>query len=308
MDIVTHGITGVLASRALPSGYKGSLMAAAIIGGLAPDLDVIAGLWDPMAAITVHRTVTHSLFGGGMVSLAVAGLIWGFRRENFLRLFTFAYLGLLSHIGLDLLTSFGTAVLWPLSDRRFALAQYYIIDPIFSAIVLTFLIATFWLKGKRESLAKIALMGIALYVLAVGVHKWIAVSRWQAFMESQGIRPMRSVILPIFPGPFRWLGISETDKGFYQHPFWLYGSPSGSPHLFPKTNEDVGEVEQLREVQLFLNFARLAWRRVRNEGPIRIIEYRDLAFADHPLGGPLSLRLWVDESGNVRKFEFGHRF
>jgi len=44
MDIVTHGITGVLASRALPSGYKGSLMAAAIIGGLAPDLDVIAGL------------------------------------------------------------------------------------------------------------------------------------------------------------------------------------------------------------------------------------------------------------------------
>jgi len=60
MDIVSHGITGVLVSRALPSGDKGFLMAAAIIGGLAPDLDVIAGLWDPMAAITVHRTVTHS--------------------------------------------------------------------------------------------------------------------------------------------------------------------------------------------------------------------------------------------------------
>jgi len=308
MDIVTHGITGVLASRALPSGYKGSLMAAAIIGGLAPDLDVIAGLWDPMAAITVHRTVTHSLFGGGMVSLAVAGLIWGFRRENFLRLFTFAYLGLLSHIGLDLLTSFGTAVLWPLSDRRFALAQYYIIDPIFSAIVLTFLIATFWLKGKRESLAKIALMGIALYVLAVGVHKWIAVSRWQAVIQSQGIRAVRSVVIPLFPGPFRWLGISETDKGFYQQSFRLYGSKTDAPHFFSKTNSDLGDLERLREVQGFLRFARFPWKRELYDRGLRVVEYRDLAFADHPLGGPLSLRLWVDESGNVRKFEFGHRF
>ncbi|MBI4490566.1 MAG: metal-dependent hydrolase, partial [Deltaproteobacteria bacterium] len=68
MDIVTHGITGVLISRALPSGDKGSMMMAALIGALAPDVDVVAGLWDPMAAITVHRTATHSFLGGVVIA------------------------------------------------------------------------------------------------------------------------------------------------------------------------------------------------------------------------------------------------
>lgn len=50
---------------------------------------------------------------------------------------------------------------------------------------------------------------------------------------------------------------------------------------------------------------------VRTDGTFRIVEYRDLAFADHPLGvlgGPLSLRIWVDESDSVRKVELGHLF
>ena len=151
-------------------------------------------------------------------------------------------------------------------------------------------------------------MGIALYVLAAGVHKWIAVSRWQAVIQSQGIRAVRSVVIPLFPGPFRWLGISETDKGFYQQSFRLYGSKTDAPHFFSKTNSDLGDLERLREVQGFLRFARFPWKRELYDRGLRVVEYRDLAFADHPLGGPLSLRLWVDESGNVRKFEFGHRF
>lgn len=311
MDIVTHGITGVLVSRALPGGHRGLMMAAGLIGALAPDLDVVARLWDPLAAINVHRTATHSFIGGAIVALGVAGLVWGLTRQNPVRLFGFAYLGLLSHIGSDLLTAFGTAILWPLSDRRFALAQHYIIDPIFSATVLTFLIATFWSKGKRESLATIGLAALALYVLATGAHKSIAVSRWQASMESQGMRPIRSAVIPLFPGPFRWLAIAEAEETFYQQDFWLYESPSEPVRLFSKTSEDLGEVERLREVQFFLDFARFPWRQVRIDGPFRIVEYRELAFADHPLGilgGPLSLRIWIDESGNVRKVDFGHRF
>jgi len=308
MDIFTHGITGVLISRALPSGSKRSIMAAGLIGALAPDLDVIAGLWDPMAAITVHRIGTHSFLGGGIVAIAVAGLVWVFSKEKFLRLFGIAYLGLLSHIGLDILTPFGTAMLWPLTNRRFALAQHYLIDPIFSALALGFLVATFWLKERRTSLTKIGLLGIVIYVLVTGVHQRMAFSRWQGFMESQGIKPIRSVILPLFPGPFRWLGVLETEETFYQHDFWLYGSSPGPPHLFSKTNGDLGELEQLGEVQLFLKFARFPWRRELSEDSFRIVEYRDLAFADHPMGGPLALRIWVDGSNSVRKVEFGHLF
>ena len=311
MDIVTHGITGVLVSRALPSGYRGSMMTAGLIGALAPDLDGIARFWDSMAAITVHRTGTHSFLGGVVIALVVAGLVWGFRRQNFARLFCFAYLGLLSHIGLDFLTSFGTAFLWPISDERFALAQHYIIDPIFSVIILAFLIGSFRFQEKRESLARIGFAALAFYVLATGAHKSIAVSRWHALMKSNGIRSTRLAIIPLFPGPFRWLGVSETEAGFYQQSFHLYGSKPETPHFFSKTSGDFRDLERLREVQVFLSFARFPWKREVYDRGLRLVEYRELAFADHPLGilgGPLALRIWTDDSGAVNKIELGHRF
>jgi len=311
MDFLTHGITGVLAARTLPGGHQRSIMIAALIGALAPDLDAVGKLWDPMAPITVHRIATHSFFGGAIVALVVAGLIWHFSHENFARLFGGAYLGVLSHVALDLLTPFGTAILWPLSDRRLARPQHHVIDPIFSTIALTFLIASFKSKERRTSLARIGLTGITLYVLVTAAYQRMAVSSWHGLMESQGIKPIRSAVIPLFPGPFRWLGVSETEKGFYQRSFWIYGSNTNPPQFFSKTNTDLRDLEQLREVQVFLSFARFPWKQEVYDRGLRLVEYRDLAFADHPLGilgGPLSLRMWIDESNSVRKVEFGHRF
>ncbi|HXK30851.1 MAG TPA: metal-dependent hydrolase [Candidatus Binatia bacterium] len=227
------------------------------------------------------------------------------------RLFGFAYIGLLSHIGSDLLTSFGTAIFWPLTDRRFALAQHYLIDPIFTVLALGFLVASFYLKHRRISLVSTGLVAIGLYVVIAAAVQRTAFSRWQEFMALQGILPTRSTVVPLFPGPFRWLGVSETEKAFYQQSFWLYGSKTEIPHLFSKTNADLGDLERLREVQVFLSFARFPWKREVYDQGLRLVEYRELAFADHPLGilgGPLSLRIWIDESGNARKVEFGHRF
>jgi len=311
MDIVTHGITGVLVARALPSGDKGSVMAAGLIGALAPDLDAIARLWDPMAAITVHRTATHSFLGGGIIALGVAGLVWALVRENFRRLLLAAYLGVVSHIVSDLLTSFGTAFLWPISDRRFALAQHYLVDPIFSALAFGFLIASFRFREKRITWVKLGLTGMMLYVfVAAGSHE-MAASRWRGFIESQGIRPIRFAVVPLFPGPLRWLGVAETEDAFYQQIFWLHGTTLEALRLFPKNHDGFSQLDDLREVKSFLKFARFPWRQIWNDGPYSVVEYRELAFADHPLGimgGPLSLRIWIDKANSVKKVEFGHRF
>jgi len=308
MDILTHGITGVLVSRALPGGHRGSMMAAGLIGALAPDLDVVARLWDSMAAITVHRAATHSFIGGAALAAGVAGLVWGLTQESFSRLFGFVYLGLLSHIGSDLLTSFGTAILWPLTDRRLALAQHYLIDPIFTILALGFLVASFRLKQRRVSLANTGILAIGLYVVITAAVQRSAFIRWQEFVELQGILPSRSAVIPLFPGPFRWLGVSETEQGFYQQSFQLYGWNTDVPQFFSKTNTDLRDLERLREVQVFLSFARFPWKRELYDKGLRLVEYRDLAFADHPLGGPLALRIWLDESASIIKMELGHRF
>jgi hypothetical protein len=61
-------------------------------------------------------------------------------------------------------------------------------------------------------------------------------------------------------------------------------------------------------VRTFLERARVPWRRAQHDGGSWTIEYEDLAFEDHPFGGPMILRLRVDASGGVRSVEVGHRF
>lgn len=39
----------------------------------------------------------------------------------------------------------------------------------------------------------------------------------------------------------------------------------------------------------------------------QLVELRDLAFEDHPFGGPMTLRIRLDRSGAVRASELGHK-
>lgn len=309
MDIVSHGLTGGVIAWAV--GARGSLpiMAAAVGGALAPDLDVLARLWDPMAPITVHRTATHSLVGGLPVALGVAGVVraWG-SREPFRSLAVIAYLGVLSHIGLDLLTPFGTAVLWPLDSTRFALGWLYVIDPVVIGIVLTgLLVAARW-ERHRRAVAWGSLGILTLYVLVAGAMTREAEAAFGRLLGAQAISPTRATVVPAFPGPVRWLGVAETKCMVYGSRFWAWGA-SGEllTALAKPTRDGLAALDGLPEVQAFLAFARFPWRTVVSDGDIRVVEYRDLAFEDHPWGGPLTLRLTLDRSGMVREIEFGHR-
>jgi Cu+-exporting ATPase len=102
MDVVTHGLAGALVVRAV-RGQPGWLPIAATVGGaLFPDLDVVGRLWDTMASITFHRTVTHSFIGGLVLAAGIAGILrLRSCHHRFLSLMRFAYLGVLSHVTLE---------------------------------------------------------------------------------------------------------------------------------------------------------------------------------------------------------------
>jgi inner membrane protein len=120
MDIVSHGLTGLLLARATTSAPRGPVATAVIVGALSPDLDTLATLWDPLASIVTHRVATHSLLGGLPLALVAAGVARAAGRDGFWRLAALAYLGLVSHVALDVFTPFGTALLWPADLRRWS--------------------------------------------------------------------------------------------------------------------------------------------------------------------------------------------
>ena len=78
--------------------------------------------------------------------------------------------------------------------------------------------------------------------------------------------------------------------------------------VFPKTTADGHTgLDGLPEVKAFRAFARFPWLTVVADGDAQFVEYRDLAFEDHPWGGPMALRLRLDRSGAVTAIELGHK-
>jgi membrane-bound metal-dependent hydrolase YbcI (DUF457 family) len=154
MDTITHGIAGALIAKA---AFGGSDLVSAeemgrrriatwalTIAAMFPDADVLREFFssNPMLIITWHRSITHSLLCLPIWSVLLAALSLGIARwrkwaaPSFLMLTGIYAIGILSHIALDLLTSFGTMVWSPLEWSRPTWDVLFIIDFTFTLILL----------------------------------------------------------------------------------------------------------------------------------------------------------------------------
>lgn len=152
MDPVTHGITGALIGKGFFSKRQHQVaIFAAILGAVAPDVDVVANFTgDPLAIIKYHRALTHCwaflpFFAMLMAWLTPHGLHLLQRRYERLRglespsfgMLTLIYgVGIASHILLDGMTSFGTRMWFPFSSTRVAWDLLFIVDFTFATVLL----------------------------------------------------------------------------------------------------------------------------------------------------------------------------
>ena len=130
MDPLTHGLLGASLGQALsgPALGRRALVWGAVLG-MVPDLDMLARPADPFAEWRWHRGPTHGFFFAVVVG-CLLGYLLARRSGDALRSWIpLAVAALLSHPLLDLSTSYGTQLLAPFSDRRFALDWVAIVDP-----------------------------------------------------------------------------------------------------------------------------------------------------------------------------------
>jgi membrane-bound metal-dependent hydrolase YbcI (DUF457 family) len=187
MDTITHGIAGALIAKA---AFRGQDMLAAkpvsreriitwslMLGAIFPDSDVFREFFsrNDMLIMTWHRSVTHSLVCLPIFAVALAALTRWFVRwrkwdaPSFGLLFVLYAVGILSHILLDLVTSFGTMIWSPVKWSRPAWDLIFIIDFTLTAILLVPQI-TAWVYAKEKGLQWRALGSwIVLAAGAVGV-------------------------------------------------------------------------------------------------------------------------------------------
>jgi len=154
MDTITHGIAGALIGKAIFRGEdlfaahpmnRGRILTwSLMLGAIFPDADVFRDTFssDRLLIITWHRSITHSLLILPLWALVLAAITRAFANSRKWQAPSFAALtaiyavGILSHILLDLVTSFGTMIWSPLRWSRPAWDLIFIVDFTLTAILL----------------------------------------------------------------------------------------------------------------------------------------------------------------------------
>ena len=154
MDTITHGIAGALIGKAafggsdlfppIPVDKRRIITWSLTLGAIFPDADVFRDLLshDQLLLLTWHRSITHSLLCLPVWAVLLAVLtqvVARWRKWNappLTALVGIYAVGVLSHILLDLATSFGTMIWSPLDWSRPAWDILFIVDFTFTAILL----------------------------------------------------------------------------------------------------------------------------------------------------------------------------
>ena len=194
-------------------------VAAGFFAAAAPDLDFLIGFIGPIEYLAYHRGPTHSLLLAPLWALPLSWLLAKILREprGWRALYGIVTIALYAHIAGDVITSFGTVVLAPLSDWRAAIGTTFIIDLWFSGIILAGLVASAFLYRSRLP-AMIAGAVLVGYVGFQYLQREDALSFAQTFAASRGLANARIEAHPRPVSPFNWtVFVSTATEHHYAH-------------------------------------------------------------------------------------------
>ena len=205
MDPLTHAISGAALARAFPKHHiRPRHLFFLVLLAMAPDSDILLRLFSDTVYLQHHRGLTHSLLMLPLWAWLIYSLASRSVKQNPV-MPTLIALALLLHIGLDVITTFGTMIFAPFSDRRFSFDLLFIIDPLFSACLLIPLLAGLIWKQQSRNLSMLG-FAMAFSYLALAYHN-----------QQQGIELVRKAhpdatayhALPMAFSPFNWQLIAE---------------------------------------------------------------------------------------------------
>jgi len=291
MDSVTQITLGAAVGEAV-AGREASAKAPlwGAFFGLLPDLDVLANpLLTEVQALTFHRSATHSLVFVLGITFCAA---WGLRRLYPNEATTARRWGaliaavLLTHIGLDCLTTYGTQVFWPFSSYPVIYGIIFIIDPLYTIPLAAGLLVSFRWAPTAQARRWANYTGLALssaYLLfTLGNKLYVGHVFAEALRESV---PEHERVFTT-PTPFNnllWRGVAETDTGYYVGLYSLLDSDQTIDFRYvPKEHRQLGNARDHPIVKKLQRFSRGYYAVRRGTDGALLIS--DLRFGRNDLG------------------------
>ena len=219
MDPITQGIVGASASKAFSKNKK--LILIGMIGflsALTPDLDIfLRSDIDPLLFFEYHRQFTHSLIfipiGGLICSLIFLYTIPKKYGLSFKEIYFFSTIGYATHGLVDALTSYGTQLFWPFTDKRVSFNLISVIDPLFTLPIIFLLILSLFNKNKLYVF--FAVFWIFFYLSLSSLQKNRATDLILDKVEHRGHQPKNILVKPSFANIIIWKTIYEYNDTYY---------------------------------------------------------------------------------------------
>jgi inner membrane protein len=194
--------------RSLPRRIAAGFFACA-----APDLDIVYAFAGPAAYLENHRAATHSIlllpFWAAIVAWILAKILrvpGGWRA-----LYAICAMSIGLHIAFDLITGYGTMLLWPLSDWRPGLGTTFVIDLWFSGAIIAGLIASLLFRSRKlPALASFAVLLAYIGFQAVLKEKALGIGEEYARAHALPVSGVRAFPRPA--SPFNWTVFASDDE------------------------------------------------------------------------------------------------
>ncbi|HVL69846.1 MAG TPA: metal-dependent hydrolase [Vicinamibacterales bacterium] len=302
MDNVCHTLVGIAAARAGLQRKTAYATATAAIAANLPDLDVLVFATD-MPSVAFRRGITHGAPAQLLLPIVCAAAMWwiGRRRPSPRRpvhfgwLLAISYVGVLSHVLLDLLNTYGVRLLSPMSQRWFYGDAVFIVDPW-----LWLMLGAGVLFARRYGAraAAVALTCATLYIGAMVVSARVARTIvHDAWIARTGEAPRALMVGPRPVTPFRKQIIVDAGDHYVAGAFrWPLGDVEFDPDGVPK-NDDGPAVREARhdpDVRGFLVWSRFPFWQTRDVAGGTEVTVRDMRFKDGPAGRGFTVSVLVD--------------
>ena len=266
MDLFSHALLPYLLGSYL--GLDKRLLAALVLGGIAPDLDfLIAGINNvyPTTFLLVHRGITHTLFFGFFFALLIFYLA---SREQIKGFFgrvikydldfsatsmAFVYAGVLMHLFVDYTTTRGAPLFYPWQAARYSANIFSQIEPL--ALIASLLILAVLVRERHQikSNKNLLIIFVLFFVIMGGIRIEGKASAESFFAgQNTGIYPDSN--------PFSWVVLENDGNQFLVYKYdYLQGIVTNSSAFakitvasnITQAKAAIGAAEKLPQVELF---------------------------------------------------------
>jgi len=293
MDNVCHTLVGVAVAR---TGFHRKTALATTTAAIAanlPDVDVLV-FATSMPSVAFRRGITHGLPAQALLPIACAGVMWWLGRRGIGRgraprfewLLALSYIGILSHVFLDYLNSYGIRLLSPMSPRWFYGDAVFIVD-IWLWIVLG--AGTVAAGRSRPRYAVIALIIAGLYVSGMLVSARAARTIvHDAWISRTGEAPRGLMVGPVPLNPFRRTIIVDAGDRYYEGTFrWAPTRVAFAEAATPKNDSrpEIARASEDARVHGILIWARFPVWTTREVPDGVEVSVRDMRFRTLGRGG-----------------------